>query len=354
MTRLADLTGLDQVGVPVFHAVRPRSRGLCVHQGKGFTRHEARLGALMEAVECHRAETFRLQSRPAPVRGLPPGQRPADLADFACVRTAAPGPDEPMTWTAAERIGDGSVLQVPFDCVNLDYAQPWDFRLDHSSNGLAARFDLDGAILKGLLEVIERDAAAAWSRLSSMSRATTSVARPSIPFPWFGDLTWRLQEAGLSLAIHHLPALVGLPVFHAEVSAADATVRSARARGWACDPDAGQALRGAVLEALQCRLTLIVGARDDILHGVPCDPPAAFPLPPGLRGRDWSALALPKAAQSSAARVAAALAGAGYPDAAFVRLSAPDDAVCVVKVFVPGLGAEARERRPAAGSLAPA
>ena len=38
ITRLADLTGLDRIGVPVFAAVRPNSRSVATSQGKGLTR----------------------------------------------------------------------------------------------------------------------------------------------------------------------------------------------------------------------------------------------------------------------------------------------------------------------------
>ena len=38
ITRLADVTGLDRVGLPVVLAVRPLGRSLAVSQGKGLTR----------------------------------------------------------------------------------------------------------------------------------------------------------------------------------------------------------------------------------------------------------------------------------------------------------------------------
>ena len=51
VSRVADLTFLDVLNLPVCQAVRPWSRALSVHQGKGLTRRDACLGALMEAVE---------------------------------------------------------------------------------------------------------------------------------------------------------------------------------------------------------------------------------------------------------------------------------------------------------------
>lgn len=53
ITRLADITDLDCLGVPVFLAVRPNAKGLSVAQGKGLTRVAAKASAMMESIECY-------------------------------------------------------------------------------------------------------------------------------------------------------------------------------------------------------------------------------------------------------------------------------------------------------------
>ena len=59
ITRVGDLTGLDTIGIPVWFASRPNSRGLSVSQGKGLDETQARLSAIMEAVEGAVAENPR-------------------------------------------------------------------------------------------------------------------------------------------------------------------------------------------------------------------------------------------------------------------------------------------------------
>src|SRR5580700_10048267 len=60
VTRLADITGLDRIGIPTFSAVVPQGRdSLSVYNGKGATRTDAACGALMEAIERHSAIEFR-------------------------------------------------------------------------------------------------------------------------------------------------------------------------------------------------------------------------------------------------------------------------------------------------------
>src|SRR6185369_13474975 len=58
ITRIADLTGLDTLGVPVFAAVRPMGKSLSTQQGKGISAAAARVSALMESLETFSAENI--------------------------------------------------------------------------------------------------------------------------------------------------------------------------------------------------------------------------------------------------------------------------------------------------------
>ena len=57
ITRVADLTPLDSLGLPVFAAVTPLARDLTTHLGKGATPADARASAMMEAIERVSAES---------------------------------------------------------------------------------------------------------------------------------------------------------------------------------------------------------------------------------------------------------------------------------------------------------
>src|SRR5262245_40073595 len=60
ITRVADVTGLDTIGIPVVMVVRPNARSLSVAQGKGSTLEAARASGLMEAIETWHAEQIDL------------------------------------------------------------------------------------------------------------------------------------------------------------------------------------------------------------------------------------------------------------------------------------------------------
>src|ERR1700748_1478781 len=71
ITRVAVLTGLDVIGIPVVAAYRPNSRSVAVHQGKGTTLVAAKASAVMEAVESYHAENIEADVRLASYRELP-------------------------------------------------------------------------------------------------------------------------------------------------------------------------------------------------------------------------------------------------------------------------------------------
>src|SRR5919202_3278663 len=56
ITRIADVTGLDTIGIPVALGIRPLARSLSVSQGKGQTSTLAKVSAAMESIELWHAE----------------------------------------------------------------------------------------------------------------------------------------------------------------------------------------------------------------------------------------------------------------------------------------------------------
>src|SRR5688500_2421769 len=60
ITRVANITGLDCIGVPVVMVCRPNARSLAVSQGKGLNLAAAKASALMEEIESYHAEHITL------------------------------------------------------------------------------------------------------------------------------------------------------------------------------------------------------------------------------------------------------------------------------------------------------
>ena len=58
ITRVADITNLDRIGIPVFSSIRPTAEAgaISVYNGKGATPIEAEVSAMMEGIERYSAE----------------------------------------------------------------------------------------------------------------------------------------------------------------------------------------------------------------------------------------------------------------------------------------------------------
>jgi len=198
-----------------------------------------------------------------------------------------------------------------------------------------------------VLELIERDALACWRAGSLVDRSRTRVDPDSIPFPWFDGLRERIAAGDVHLAVYRLPPVIDLPCYACELIEIGARRASGSIYGTACHPDPETALLGALLEAIQSRLTYISSARDDVFPGDPGDRAGlgfGAPLPQGVAAQSWTPGG--PTASPGAGELAVALAEAGFPSTAIVDLSPADREVIVVKAVSPGLAGVSRGRRP--------
>ena len=118
VTRVGEVTHLDRIGLPVFQAVRPMSRSLAVHQGKGRCEADARISAVMEAIEGACAESVQADGPFCRYDDLDEETRLPRFLDYGEVRPSRTRwPDAPVRWHAAERFPEGGRIFVPFDTV---------------------------------------------------------------------------------------------------------------------------------------------------------------------------------------------------------------------------------------------
>ena len=348
VTRLAELTRLDHLGLPVWQAVRPMSRALSVHQGKGRTDADAQVGALLEAVESHQAESFDDEGPICRFADLPHHARPPFMTDFAASPELPPPADAEHRWTEALDLATGGPIYLPFDLVSLDFTLSVPSPFDRASNGIATGSTPEEAIAVALQETIERDAVVEWQARGLLARTADALLLETVPFAWLQAWRERVEDLGAELGFYHVPSITGTPVFICELSDFDKDGAPYRAtHGTGCHPLPELALFKALTEAVQSRTTFIAGARED-LH--PSDyrrsddgAVMAFglPLAPGMRGQSWGEIA---SGPTGSGPIVAALVQAGYPQVAIRSLGEPHG-LHVVKAFVCGLGANERRRR---------
>jgi ribosomal protein S12 methylthiotransferase accessory factor len=343
VTRLADITGLDTIGLPVWQAVRPAGRALSVHQGKGPTATAARIGALCEAIESDCAENAPADGPFCPFEALPGQARAADPSDYARQRDDAAPLGEAVQWCEARELTRGGPFFLPHDLVSLDFTEDRRSLFDRSSAGLGLGADEDAATAVSLLELVERDCVGEWQRRPWDARLAEAVDPRRVPYGWFAEWRERLAAQRIDLAVFAPPAVIGVPVAICWIGGGEAFGPAYRSfSGAACHPDPGRALFKALAEALQSRLTFIAGVRDDIL---PSHYRAAgSPMPRALAaaGRPWDSA---RGFAVGWRPIAAALAEAGYGPIAVKRLDRGMEGIAVTKAFVPGLGSLKRTRR---------
>ena len=345
VTRLADITRLDRLGLPVWQTVRPAGKALSVHQGKGSSPLTARIGALCEAIECHCAENALADGPLCAFAALPPDERAPDLADYADSRDSPPPADEPVQWCLAKDIVTGRDHYLPHPLVSLDCTWDLPSGFDQESSGLGAGNTESEALTTSLLEIIERDALGEWQRGDSESRMATSLAPATVPFDWFQAWSARLEEQQIEVELFRLPSDLSIPAFMCTIGGAEEFGPAYRwFYGSAVHGDPEIALFKAFAEALQSRLTVIAGVRDDILPSYYSSASVdATEVSDGARPAALIWEDVPPIAWGWEPLVER-LARQGYRQVAAKRLDDGLDVV-VTRVFVPGLGSTDRTRR---------
>ena len=343
VSRLADVTGLDHVGLPVVAAIRPLSRNLTVTFGKGLTPQNARISAVMEAAELYFSER-----PPCPVVTATFGK----LARGTAIDPARLEQIEPcdvsrwrFNWVPGKILGTNRPVLVPWEIVSMDYsveARKEKRVLNFGATGLAADFVESRAVLHGLYEVIERDAHNLWNRASDDHRAQTLVDLRSVHSPDVLSLIDRIRSANLELLLWDMTSPTRVPCYLAEVFDLVSSTPTAYVQGAAADLSPCIAVRKAIAEALQVRLTYISGSRDDLEwndYGSRYDHAVA--------NRNWvknNVAALHKVAEPDEGHLASEqalpeitrrLANKGCHTVIAVRLTGEDDPFTVVKVIVP-------------------
>jgi YcaO-like protein with predicted kinase domain len=280
ITRLADVTGLDWIGLPVYQAIRPNSRNISVSQGKGLTRPQAKVSALMESLESFHAEeivqpgvrvrlgTMRRELAydplSLPVVGAPTGSLLREVDDDPYApRVGRPtwlGEETPIDWIAATDLWTGDATWLPRQLCELNFCveeRLWPPLFRASSNGLASGNTLAEAIVHGLCEVIERDAL--WRMQATCADVDVATIHPKRA----RRLLDRFSSVGMHARVVDATGPTGVPCFVAFLEHAESP---GRYYGAGCHPSRTTALLRALTEAAQSRLGHIAGSRDDLFR----------------------------------------------------------------------------------------
>jgi ribosomal protein S12 methylthiotransferase accessory factor len=369
ITRLADITGLDMVGIPVYQSIRPNSRNISLSNGKGLTRPQAKVSALMESLECYHAEQIDQTTIRATV-GSMRRHLDYDPSALAVVRSTigslcrdfdydpflppigAPSflnDQTPIDWVCATDLGAGISTWLPKQLCELNFRVEERIGLPlfrATSNGLASGNTFVEALVHALCELVERDSI--WRHGAAWKDPERCLVPETIP-PGPARAIWRrLARAHLKIQVVNLSGPVGLPCFEAYISDPDHVAY----KGYGCHPSRDTALVRALTEAAQSRLSHIAGTRDDLyretyrnapllprqresaVYAVP--PRGSFQQSPNILIGPWNLLL------TELVRRVHAVTGV-FPKA--VNLMRREIGIPVVFVIAPGLGFRPPQRR---------
>lgn len=260
ITRVADITDLDRIGIPVFSSIRPTADdgAISVYNGKGATPEEARVSAMMEGIERYSAEVHdreMVAGRFSELDSCGNALNPDEL-----ILPQSTDPDQSIQWINGYDLVNDEEILVPASAV----FHPLPLSKDHATlfrtntNGLASGNELEEAIFHGLSEVIERDA---WSLVEASRNTGPNIISPDNGM--VGDLMDRFSDAEVSVQIRDMTSDIGIPTFAAvsdDLLLKDPTLLTI---GMGTHTNAYVAMLRAITEVAQSRLTQIHGARED-------------------------------------------------------------------------------------------
>lgn len=351
ITRVANVTGLDTIGIPVVMVTRPNARSVSVSQGKGATLDAAKASGLMEAIEIHHSEHILAPLLLGSYNELRFREAVVDVTAMALSGRKELTPAARLLWVRGTELSAEKPVWVPYEAVHTDFRSPFPEGSGYflcTSNGLASGNTYDEAVCHGLSEVIERDCLALWRLKSREEQDRCELDLSTVTDPHCRWLIDRFAAAGVPLRVWNMTSDIGVPAFDAWIPPASSGVRLAVSgfNGHGCHPFSRIALSRALTEAAQGRLTMIAGVRDDIdpafydqrpdapLADAPhagersSPPPVDFAEVTSLRGRS---------AHSLIDQMRSRLAVAGLETVIVVDLSRPEFDIPVVRVVVPGL-----------------
>jgi ribosomal protein S12 methylthiotransferase accessory factor len=258
ITRVADITNLDRIGIPVFSCIRPTADegAITVYNGKGATVEESRISGIMEGIERYSSEIhdrkIRLDTYEM-LEGREPVVNPKDL-----ILPAETEPGHVLPWIEGWDIANDEPTLVPAQAVF--HPLPRNFRqiFRTSTNGLASGNTPEEAIFHALCEVIERDA---WSLVEATRNTGPAVV--NIDDPMIAGMQKKFAEAQVDVIVRDITSDIGIPTMAAVADDVLLKDPSLLTIGIGTHTNARIAVMRALTEVAQSRLTQIHGARED-------------------------------------------------------------------------------------------
>lgn len=258
ITRVAEITGLDRIGIPIFTSIRPMaSQGaVTVYTGKGCSQEEAEVSAVMEGIERFSAEPRGFRLVRGSYRDLSREREVLDPNLLILPRKYQHS--EEIEWVEGYSLTREVTILVPAEAVFHPYSRHNQlFRTN--TNGLAVGNALEEAIVHGLMEVIERDA---WSLFEAGRLQGRGLELSGCSSPMVRSMLEKLAKAGIGVYAKDITSDIGIPTVAVAIDDELTKDPALLSLGVGTHLVAEIAALRALTEAVQSRLTTIHGTRE--------------------------------------------------------------------------------------------
>jgi len=222
ITRIADVTGLDNIGVPTTLAIRPNALTIACSSGKGLTLEQAYVSGAMEGFELYAAET----ASPPSIRGsyrdvagryeMPPAD------DLPLTRWSLFSPEWPFHWFLGWDLIHQGEVPVPLALVGMSRSSALVASVGAflvSSNGLGAGNSFLEAVTAGIYECIERDAIACQYHAALHRNHKIPIVDDETlrAYPLVAGVLDRCDQAEVDVVVYDCTADTNVPAYSALV-----------------------------------------------------------------------------------------------------------------------------------------
>ncbi len=267
VTRIANITGLDRLGIPTFMAVRPAALVPSVSWGKGLTEPQAHLSAAMESIERYHGETSCPPAFTSTYDDLDRRWQRIPLENLPLSKHSLFHPRLRTRWVTGWDIVNQAEVAVPRGLLTLLYfSEPTGLAsFQISSNGLAAGTRFLEAVYQALVEVIERDAITCHYEAAEARGETgflRKVAPDTIRYPVVRELTERIEAARMRFHLYDCTVDTQIPVYGCCLYDQNQRFFGV-SKGYGAGLDPQVAMIRAITEAAQSRASHMAGTLDN-------------------------------------------------------------------------------------------
>ncbi|AGB50336.1 putative methanogenesis marker protein 1 [Methanomethylovorans hollandica DSM 15978] len=271
VTRIANITDLDKIGIPVFSSIRPSAAegAISVYSGKGANEVQARISAIMESFERCLAERSgvnkdvqeSIASKEFIETPEIAGSSYTLIEPRSLLLSEKPASSSRVEWTTGWDLLKKEEVLLPSNAVYHPYDPPGlSLKLFRTNtNGLAAGNTIEEAIFHGLLEVLERDAL-------SIAEFNRFPGKEIVLSEDDGEnyrLAQMCKENGIDIKLWLLFHDTDVPTVVAALDDVQLKDPALLVMGAGSHLDPSIAVRRAITEAAQSRVVQIHGARED-------------------------------------------------------------------------------------------